>query len=213
MKKLVYSLFTCCLVSVCTVPAFSQGRPDTTDMRQRQAARQRAIEDPANNPFKTEPYEPLKPYKPPPSPLRASVELKVVGVADGDTLIISNTANQHLFVRLQGIDAPEAGQVSFTEAQESLANLAVGKIVTIEFDPYGKPDSEGRVVAKVYLDGKDLALFQLKAGFGWYLKDHKKLLTESDRYTYPEAEKEARALRIGLWREKGPTSPWNFRKQ
>jgi endonuclease YncB( thermonuclease family) len=186
-------------------------------MRERLAERQRAIEDPANNPFKTEPSETLKPFKPPPlsppSALRATVELKVVGVADGDTLIISNAADQQLFTRLQGIDAPEDGQASKLEAQENLANLVSGKFVTVEFDPKGKPDTEGRIIAKVFLDGQDIALMQIRAGFAWYAKYYKKLMSESDRYTYPQAETDARAHGVGLWREKHPKAPWEYRKQ
>jgi endonuclease YncB( thermonuclease family) len=187
---------------------------DTSDARHRQQARQQAIEDPANNPFKVEPYDPLKPGEQPRarSPVRATLELKVVGVADGDTLIISNTANQRLFIRIQGIDAPEAGQTFSREAQDNLTDLLSGKAVTIEFDPHGKPDGEGRIVAKVYLEGRDIALEQIKGGFAWYCKDYKKQQSESDRYTYAEAEKEARLSTRGLWRDSAPQPPWKYRK-
>lgn len=215
MKKLVFGILSAVVVFAGVVAGHAQsGRVDTSSLRERQRARQRAIEDPANNPIKLEPYEPLK--RPPPAasePLRATVELQVVGVEDGDTLIISNTANQQLRLRLQGIDAPETGQAFCNDAKEHLAKLTSGKSVAIEFDPHGKPDSQGRVVAKVYLDGNDIALAQVRAGLAWYCKEYKKLQSESDRYSYGEAEKEARAAGLGLWHERKPKAPWDYRKQ
>jgi endonuclease YncB( thermonuclease family) len=215
MRKFVYLFLSTCLVLLCSMNGTAQRIIDTSDARHRQEQRQRAIEDPANNPFKIEPYEPLKPGGQPlaRSPIRATLELKVVGIADGDTLIISNTANQRLLIRIQGIDAPETGQTFCREAQENLTNLLSGKAVTIEFDPHGKPDSEGRIIAKVYLEGRDIALEQIKGGFAWYCKDYKKQQSESDRYTYAEAEKEARLSTRGLWRDSTPQPPWKYRKQ
>lgn len=214
MKKFVFGVLFAVVVAGGAVVGQAQGRVDTSSMRDRQRARQRAIEDPNNNPIKLEPYEPLKPPPPPePTPLRATVELKVVNVEDGDTLIISNTAGQHLRLRLQGIDAPETGQSFWSDARNHLHKLSAGKSVAVEFDPRGKPDSKGRVVAKVYLDGTDIALVQVKSGFAWFCKDYKKMQTESDRYTYAEAEKEARLAGLGLWSEKYPKAPWEFRKQ
>jgi endonuclease YncB( thermonuclease family) len=193
----------------------AQASIDTSDIRARLRDRQRVIEDPANSPGKVEPYDPLKPGVQPlaRSPVRATLELKVAGIADGDTLIISNAANQRLLIRIQGIDAPEAGQTFSREAQENLTNLLSGKAVTLEFDPHGKPDAEGRIIAKVYLEGRDIALEQIKGGFAWYCKDYKKEQSESDRYTYAQAEKEARLSSKGLWRESAPQPPWKYRKQ
>ena len=212
MRKLILALVSTLVVITGVVKCQAQGRGDTADLRERQRQRQKAIEDPANNPFKIEPYEPLKPAKlPGASPLRATIELLVVGAADGDTLIISNTAGQHVRLRLQGIDAPDLGQPFYRDATDHLAKLASGKSVSVEFDPRGKPDEEGRIVAKVYLVGDDLGYSQVKAGFAWYCREYKKLLGESDRYTYAEAEKEARSASRGLWQEHSPRAPWDYR--
>lgn len=213
MRNFAYFVVSTILVLTCADALTAQRRIDTTEARQRMRERQRAIEDPANNPFNVEPYEEFKPPVKPGSPLRAMVELQVVGVMCGDTLIISNTANQHLRVRIQGIDAPEAGQSYARTAQENLAKLLMDKMVTIEFDPRGKPDKEGRVIAKVYLDGSDVGLEQIKAGLAWYSKDYKKELSESERYTYSEAEKVARNSSVGLWRDSTALAPWEFRRK
>ncbi|MBV9210354.1 MAG: thermonuclease family protein [Acidobacteria bacterium] len=216
MKKFAYLFGSTILVFACAVICPAQ-RIDTTEARQRERDRQRALDDPANNPFNrignSSDVPTPKSQPPERGPLRVMVELKVVGIADGDTLIISNTANQHLLIRLQGIDAPETGQAFSRESLENLTNLVSGKSVTVEFDPHGKPDSEGRVVAKVMLEGLDIALEQIKNGFAWYCKDYKKEQSESDRYTYAEAEKEARDATRGLWKEAAPQPPWKYRKQ
>ncbi len=214
MRKFVYLLLSTILIVACAEIVMAQGgRIDTTEARERMRERQRIIEDPANSPFKAEPYEKLKPAGPsqPNSPLRAIVELQVIDITDGDTFIINNTANQQMRIRLQGIDAPEAAQSFGSNAQKHLSKLLSGKWVSIEFDPRGKPDKEGRIIAKIYLDGRDIGLEQIKSGFAWYCKDYKEHLSESDRYTYAEAEKEARNSNRGLWKESTPLPPWEFR--
>ena len=215
MNKIIFTLLSLAVVLTGAITGTAQpGRIDTSDLRERQRQRQRAIEDPANNPFKIEPLKPLKPAPPPPpSPMRATIELQVVDAEDGDTLIIRNTADQHLKLRLQGIDAPEKGQAFSNDAKEQLAKLTSGKSVTIEFDPHGKPDNEGRIIAKVYLDGNDIGIQLIKAGLAWFCKDYKTMQTESDRYNYAEAEKEARGAHLGLWSQHSPQAPWNYRGQ
>ena len=81
MKKVVIGILATVIVFAGVITCQAQGgRVDTVTMRQRVRARQRAIEDPANNPVKIEPYEPLKPPPPEATPLRATIELQVVGV-------------------------------------------------------------------------------------------------------------------------------------
>ncbi|MBC7911810.1 MAG: thermonuclease family protein [Pyrinomonadaceae bacterium] len=214
MRKIGYLLLSTSLVLICCASGMAQsGRADTAEARERLRESQRIIEN-QDNPFGRveEESKPLKPKPVPRSPLRATVDLQVITVTDGDTLIISNTANQHLRLRIQGIDAPETGQSFGSDAQSYLAKLLTGKTVSIEFDPRGKPDDLGRVIAKVYLDGLDIGLEQIKAGLAWFCKDYKKEQTESDRYTYAESEKEARQAKRGLWKDAAPQSPWDYRQ-
>ncbi len=214
MRKFGYLLLSTSLVLICCASGMAQrGRADTAETRERFRETQRIIET-GDNPLGRVDDE-SKPLKPKPverSKVRATVELQVITVTDGDTLIISNTANQHLRLRIQGIDAPEAAQSFGSDAQSYLAKLLTGKTVSVEFDPRGKPDDAGRVIAKVYLDGLDIGLEQIKAGLAWFCKDYKKDQTESDRYTYAEAEKEARLAKRGLWKDASPQSPWDYRQ-
>ena len=68
---------------------------------------------------------------------------KVVGVADGDSLtVLDNNKTQHK-IRLQGIDAPEKAQAFGQKSKQSLHQLVHNKQVTVEFQ---KKDKYGRTV-------------------------------------------------------------------
>jgi endonuclease YncB( thermonuclease family) len=91
---------------------------------------------------------------------------KVVGIADGDTLTISNSSNAQHVIRLAGIDAPEHGQAFGAESEKHLADLVLGKNVNL--DCSGK-QSYGRLVCKVLLtNGEDVDLDQVKADMAWH---------------------------------------------
>jgi endonuclease YncB( thermonuclease family) len=65
-----------------------------------------------------------------------------------------------------------------------------------------------RTIAVVFLDdGKELNLALLKAGLAWHLK------RQSDSQDYADAEEEARRAGIGLWADKEPTPPWEWRRE
>lgn len=213
MRRIVYLALSTTLIVVAAGSSIAQ-RYDTREMRERMRERQAVIEDPRSNPFKIEPYDPLKPGEPLPSNIvRSNIELEIVDATGGDTITVVNTAKQRLTIRLQGIDAPEIGQRYAEAAHKQLAELVRGKTALIEFDPKGKPDREGRVIAKVYVSGRDIGLSQIQAGLAWYCKDYKKAQTDTDRSIYVDAESEARANKVGLWSESSPRAPWDYRRE
>ena len=80
---------------------------------------------------------------------------KVVGVADGDTItVLDATYTQHK-IRMQGIDAPEKAQPFGQKSKQSLSQLVYNKQVTVE---YQKKDKYGRVVGKILLNNTDVCL-------------------------------------------------------
>jgi endonuclease YncB( thermonuclease family) len=216
MTKISYLLSSTILGLAFAASVAGQIRPDAAELRDRFRARQRVIENPANNPIKIEEWERLKPGDPngtlKSGPVRAIVELQVFDVADGDTIAVNNTAGQAVMVRIQGIDAPENGQSFNAESRKNLLKLLKGNWVHVEFEPRGKPDKAGRIIAKIYLDGTDVGLDQIRAGLAWYSKDYAAFQTESDRHTYGEAEKEARKNGRGLWKEPSPRPPWQHKR-
>ena len=129
-------------------------------------------------------------------------EGKVVSVTDGDTIKVLKDGIQ-IKIRLAAIDCPEKGQPYGQAARKFTAKLVAGKIVKVwptDTDRYG------RTVAFVFVGSTDLNKELLKAGLAWHYK----------RYSRdPELAKlefEARAQKVGLWKEPAPVAPWEWRK-
>ena len=140
----------------------------------------------------------------------ATLQGKVVSVADGDTItVLDGNKTQHK-IRLQGIDAPEKAQAFGHKSKQSLNQLVHSKMVTVEFE---KKDKYGRTVGKVLLNGTDVCLEQIKLGMAWHYKQYQSEQSKEDRDTYAQAELTARTQAVGLWKDKSPTAPWEFRRQ
>ena len=135
---------------------------------------------------------------------------KVINVADGDSITVLDATNTQHKVRLTGIDAPERRQAFGNVSKESLAEQVAGQSVAVEWD---KVDRYGRKVGKVLLAGMDSNLVQIKRGLAWHYKQYEREQSLADRQSYAEAEVEARAAKLGLWRDAEPTPPWEFRRK
>lgn len=140
----------------------------------------------------------------------ATLQGKVVNVADGDTLTVLDDQKAQHKIRLQGIDAPEKSQPFGQKSKQSLSHLVHSQIVTVEFQ---KKDKYGRTVGKVLLNGTDVCLEQIKLGMAWHYKQYQSEQPKEDRETYAQAELTARTQAVGLWKDKSPTPPWEFRRQ
>ncbi len=140
----------------------------------------------------------------------ASLQGKVVSVADGDTVTVLDEQNKQHKIRLQGIDAPEKAQAFGQKSKQSLNQLVHSKQVVVEFD---KKDKYDRIVGKVLLNGTDVCLEQIKLGMAWHYKQYASEQPKDDREIYAQAELQARAKSVGLWKDKQPTPPWEFRRQ
>lgn len=134
---------------------------------------------------------------------------KIINVHDGDTITLLDDKKQQYKVRFNGIDAPELKQDFGNRSQKSLAEMAHGKVATIEYD---KIDKYGRFVCKVFVDGVDLNLEQVKRGMAWHYKKYQMEQTESDRQSYAQAEENARQKKLGLWSQPNPTEPGAWRR-
>ena len=139
----------------------------------------------------------------------ATLQGKVVNVADGDTITVLDATNTQHKIRLQGIDAPEKAQAFGQKSKQSLHQLVHSKQVTVE---YQKKDKYGRTLGKVLYKGTDVCLEQIKLGMAWHDKQYESEQTKEDREIYAQAELSARANAIGLWKDKQPCPPWEFRK-
>ena len=133
---------------------------------------------------------------------------KVVKVVDGDTVYVLDGNYEEHKIRLAGIDAPERKQAYGLASRKHLASIVAGKRVAVEYD---KQDRYGRIVGKIWADGVDACLEQVKAGFAWHYKKYQHEQSPEDRQRYADAEKQARVGRLGLWRENNPKPPWKYR--
>lgn len=138
-----------------------------------------------------------------------TLEGRVVGVADGDTITILDNNNTQYKIRLAGIDAPEKKQPFGNVSKKSLSDLVYGKQVTIDWN---KQDRYGRTVGKVLVDGVDANLEQVKHGQAWFYKKYQNEQPLQDRLDYLHAQEAAVNSRTGLWVDKEPIAPWDFRK-
>lgn len=135
-------------------------------------------------------------------------EGKVVGVSDGDTIIVLDSKTEQHKIRVSGIDAPEKGQEFGSKAKEHLSDLVYGKTVNL---PDAKIDKYGRTVSRVLVGNTDAGLEMIRGGLAWHYKKYEIEQSPADRVRYSEAEIKARSAKIGLWSQMTPTRPEDFR--
>src|SRR5437867_657240 len=126
---------------------------------------------------------------------------QVIGIADGDTLTLL-VDRAPLKIRLADIDAPEKKQAFGQRSKQSLSDLCWGKDATYQAQTI---DKYGRTVARVTCAGVDANRAQVERGFAWVYPKYNR------DASLPAVENAARAARRGLWADKEPMPPWEFR--
>ena len=137
-------------------------------------------------------------------------EGRVVGVSDGDSITVLDSAKRQHKVRLAGIDAPELKQAFGQASKRSLSALVFGKTVAVGTE---KRDRYNRQIGKVLVEGRDANLAQVEAGFAWHYKQYAAEQSAIDQILYGEAEADARSSHRGLWQDRNPQAPWEYRRQ
>ncbi len=119
----------------------------------------------------------------------------VVRVIDGDTIELDN-GNR---VRLLGINTPEKNTYYFNEASDALRSLVENKTVRLEMDKENN-DMYGRLLRYVFLDKTFVNLELLENGYA-----NTYVVEPNSKYkeTFLEAEREANAKGLGLWKISG----------
>ena len=140
----------------------------------------------------------------------ATLEGRVVGVSDGDTVTVLTAENRQFKIRLSGIDAPEKKQPFGTFSKETLARQLFGQPVIVE---WSKTDRYGRIVGKIEVDGVDANLEQIREGSAWVYTQYLRELPAEDRKLYLEAEQQAKIEHRGLWHDSNPEPPWQWRRE
>jgi micrococcal nuclease len=117
----------------------------------------------------------------------------------------SEYSNHAERIRLNGIDCPEKGQAYGKRAKQAASELVFGKEVTLQtfgFDKYH------RSLADVILpDGTNVNHTLVKDGWCWWYRKYAPGDTVLEGL-----ENKAREAKKGLWVDRQPMPPWEWRK-
>lgn len=115
---------------------------------------------------------------------------KVVGITDGDTVVIlDGTKTQHK-VRLSDIDAPESKQPYGTKARQQLSDFVFGKEVTADCR---EKDKYGRDLCTIRIGDLDVNAEMVNAGAAWVYTKY------NTREELPALQEAAKGAKRGLW--------------
>lgn len=134
--------------------------------------------------------------------MTASAEYRVIGVADGDTVTVLTADKQQIKIRLAGIDAPESRQAFGQRSKQALSDKVFGQTVGVAVETV---DRYGRTVADLYLGGRWVNLEMVAEGWAWHYRAYSRDPRLAD------AELAARRNGLGLWADREPVPPWEFR--
>lgn len=129
---------------------------------------------------------------------------KVIGITDGDTIVVLGSGNENIRIRLEGIDCPEKDQAFGSAAKKAASDFCFGKEVVIKTTG---EDRYGRTLAFVYVGDSCLNEYLLRNGFAWHYKKY-----NSDP-KLAEMERVARSKKVGLWAQSDAIAPWEWRKK
>ncbi len=129
---------------------------------------------------------------------------RVMAITDGDTLTVREEDGAQHTIRLAGIDAPELGQRFGATAREALRPKVHYRMVRVDINAH--EFVWYRLVGRVYVGERFINAEMVRDGFAWRDVQH-----DSAR-EFTAAEAEARKHRRGLWADKDPMPPWEWRR-
>jgi len=129
---------------------------------------------------------------------------RVVGISDGDTLTILDARNTQFKIRLAAIDAPEKAQPFGQRGKQKLSDICYGKNAIVRVL---STDRYGRSVGNVDCAGINANEAMIQSGLAWVYRKYDK----GHVYLY-EFEEEAKNAKRGLWADFNPIAPWDWRK-
>ena len=139
---------------------------------------------------------------------------KVIAVLDGDTVLIRRS-NSLVKIRLAEIDAPEKSQIFGETSRRSLSGMVLGKQVKVNSRA---TDQYGRMIAHLSVNGLDVNAEQIRRGMAWAAarwRQSRQSLRDPlhSNQALVALQEEARRVPRGLWAQRTPVPPWDWRKQ
>lgn len=128
------------------------------------------------------------------------IEGKVTRCIDGDTITVL-AGQREVRVRLNAIDAPERKQPWAMNAKTDLSRQVFGRVVRVRVTD---TDRYGRSIGDVYVGKTYINRWMVEQGLAWAYR----------RYSvqFVPQENAARKAGRGLWRDRWPVAPWEWRK-
>lgn len=130
---------------------------------------------------------------------------RIIGIKDGDTVVVLDSLKNQTTLRLAEVDCPEKSQPFGTKAKQFTSDQIYRKkikYVVTDIDRYG------RSIAMIYYDdNKYLSAEIIKTGMGWH---YKRYSTSKELANF---ENFARLHKLGLWVEPNPIEPSEWRKR
>lgn len=133
-----------------------------------------------------------------------SFVVRSITVLDGDTVLVRREAGgRPMRVRLADIDAPETGQNFGEASKQTLKEMLSGREVRV--DPVAV-DAYGRLVAQLYTGEGSVNAELIRRGMAWEYSLHHR------NREYLRLQDAAQQARRGLWAQRDPVSPSQWRK-
>ena len=131
---------------------------------------------------------------------RPDIKGHVVSIHDGDTLTLLTPEKKQIKIRLEGIDAPELKQAFGTKA--TLSALVFDKDVVVNDKG---TDRYRRTLGRIHCGRLDVNLAMVQRGMAWRYDKY------SQEPALVVAQAEATKAARGLWNDKLPRAPWEWR--
>ena len=135
---------------------------------------------------------------------------RVSDVLNGDTIIVTDDKNKKHKVYLLGIDAPEIKQKFGNQSRDYLERLLFARNYQVKVI-IKKHTRANNIVGTVFATEMnsnqfaDINGMMVMAGYAWANPRTSK--------QYVAIEKIARNRKAGLWEQKNPVAPWQWRKR
>lgn len=120
----------------------------------------------------------------------------VAGISGGDAITIADGDGKQHRVMLLGIEAPDLGHPDGARSYQRLSDLLYN--VPVSVDVRGR-DSFGRLLGKVLVNQRDVALRQIETGLAMHVPSE--LQDGDERSAYARMQDQAKAAKLGLWRD------------